>query len=450
MKPKFFLNAKGFSLTELTIAAGIMTVVVFGGYKAYTYFNSQTIQEAKKLDNLSEFNIMAKDLLNFTEGAGISSFYLNLPIKAKNCNATEPCVRQLVNQNFIAPTTAIPEGLTSNDCVQFYKDAKGTLDFSYAFPGQANSKDKVWSVKDLDLSAASELYATWILEDTNSPPFTMVKARDNSLHFSMINSSYLMKTINDTNKHQNYGFFVSDSPQSSVIGLTGYPFLIYNSVFPSHFTIQSAEEIVSCELNRSKCLNLMSSVVQNSAIESWSDTSFNTNIFSGGMNFPKKVYVIKFKHIDFSQPYFKEIVDRQQLSSNCLSSWGDGIQPAKDYFFPSLAYSVSKDPNADSSSDESVKILTNSPFNPLFLNKYHLLKAPMANSKPSFVGVPIDIVTLRVENGSESGSYQLISQMWHSTEIKKKNKIRKLTQPFIITRKLGSPEMGIWYNPIKK
>jgi hypothetical protein len=131
------------------------------------------------------------------------------------------------------------------------------------------------------------------------------------------------------------------------------------------------------------------------------------------------------------------------LPSTCLSSWGNGIQSTSDYFFPTKALSVSLDP------DEVHSELASNPINLFYLPKY-VMKRSMPSVKGIYVAMPIDIVTYKVEVGASAGAYQLVSELWHHTEIKKKTKIHKLTGPFTVVRKLGSPEMGMWYNPIKK
>ena len=430
------MNSKGFTLVEMMIATGIMTIVVLGGFQAYQYFNSQTIKEAKKMDDLSEFNALTKDLVSFTEGGGISTFYLNQPVKTKNCNDTEPCVRQLVGQNFVAPTAALPNGLTGNDCMQFYADASGKLEGKKAYPGKITVGEKIWKPKVLELSDAQELYATWILKDETSPPFLMAKTRDASVFLRLLRGP--QSTIASQGSHNGlqHAFFDSDASKDVLTTLIGYPFLIYNALYNNQYSIQHAQEIISCKDQRSKCITLMEKI---GPLFQTTDAYISSVT---GANFPDQVFAVLFKPIDFQVPFFQNIVDRQQLPSTCLSSWGNGIQSSSDYFFPTKALSVSLDPNELNSE------LSN-PLNLFYLSKY-ATKRDMPGVKGIFVAMPIDIVTYKVEAGASSGAYQLISELWHATEIKKKVKIHKLTSPFTIVRRLGSPEMGMWYNPINK
>lgn len=132
MNFKQLKNSKGFTLVEMLIASAIMVVVVAGGYQAYNYFNQQTVKEAKKMDQVSEFTALTKDLISFTEGAGISTFYLNMPIKVTSCAENEPCVRKLNGEKFETATN-LPTNLTSNTCMQFLKMPKALLIVSLLF-----------------------------------------------------------------------------------------------------------------------------------------------------------------------------------------------------------------------------------------------------------------------------------------------------------------------------
>lgn len=437
MKKFSLANNKGFTLVEMVIAAGIMTVVVFGGFQAFQFFNSQTSKEAKKMDDISEFNALTKDLLSFTEGAGISTFYLNLPIKTQGCNDKEPCVRELVGENFVAPTASIPSTLSANACMQFYKDAKGKIDSKLAYPGK-HFMDKIWETKPIELSLTQELYATWPLKDTTSPPFMMVKGRDSSLYLRQL-SGRMQTGLGD---HGVHAFYETDANKENILKLKGYPFLTYSAMINNQYIIQYAHDIVSCADERSRCITLMKKVIDSSDAGYWDDPKISFDIDA---SFPTKVYAIEFRPIDFSNPFFSEILDRQQLPTPCLSSWGEGRQPVNGYYFPSVTPSVSS-PSADPVASVDLSVV---PQNLLFLNKYSLDRLNKSQ-KGMWVTLPIDIITFRVEQDAPETPLKLVSQMWHHTEIKKKTKIHSLKAPFIITRKLGSPEMGIWYNPIKK
>ena len=425
----------------MMIAAGIMSVVVFAGFQAFQYFNAQTSKEARKMDDISEFNALTKDLISFTEGAGISTFYLNMPIKTQGCTDAEPCVRQLNNQVFVPPTGTLPPALTANTCIQFYKDAKGVLEGKPAYPGKP-IQDKIWEFKELELTNSdADLFATWVIKDLSSPPFMMMKSRDASLFLRQLKKPVQRsRTGNEGANNVKWSFFDSDAPIEVIKKLVGYPFLVYNAVFNNHYTIQYAVEVKACNEDSSGCVNIMKDIVGPTG--TWTDAAISLD---SGATYPDKVYAIKFQEMDFNAPFFKDIRDKQNLPAGCMSSWGEGKQSTTDYFFPSRALSVSGDSN-----NPENDLTGSNPVNILHLNHYYVDKGLQSIPKGIMVAVPIDIITFKAEAGVQPGTFSLVSELWHATEIKKKTKIHTLKGPFTLTRKLGSPELGIWYNPIKK
>lgn len=438
MKKTKVLNSKGVTLPELMIAMGIMSVVILGGLKAFEFFSKETKKEAGKMGDLSEFNLLTKDFLKFTEGAGISTVYLNLPIKTSNCNDSEPCLRKQVGENFVSASASdLSSIMSKHSCVQFYKDGKGALDTRKAFPEKKN--DMLYEVKTMDLNAnlQSSLMATWILKDENSPPILMMKTREISVVLNYLRGpSVETSRVGNTMKVE-HAFFESDAHPESLRDLKGYPFLIYNTLFNSHYTIQYASDIVSCKTSPEKCREIIRDISGRKAPE---DNDLKAEL---GANFPDKVFAVAFKEIDFDSPFFSPIKEKHLLPEECKSSWGAGKQPAANYFFPSKAYSVSEDDKstADLGGSEAINVL--------HLSHYYTgAQVAMGVKKGLMVALPIDILMYKVEKSLTLGAPQLVTELWHASEIKKKTKISHLKGPFIFGRKIGSPEMSIWYNPL--
>jgi prepilin-type N-terminal cleavage/methylation domain-containing protein len=440
-------NEKGFTIVEMMIAAAIMVVVVLGGIAAYNHFRSQTVVEISKMDDISQFNLLTKDLITFSEGAGISTFYLNMPIKTTSCTDDLPCVRQLDNKTFVNPTGSMPPELSGKDCIQFYKDAEGKLESKMAYPGKPALKDKIWDNPEIDLASMTrELYATWVLKDPASPPFLMMKTRDSSVYLSLLRTK-LQKSRQENQASNNvlYAAFESDSDVDVIKNLKGYPFLIYNSTFISHYTIQFAEDIIDCKNNLEVCKDYTKKIgavvgLDLNTLNNTNATNFGPFI---GASSTDKVYFIKFSPIDFSQPFFQNIYTGNDLPSDCQTSWGEGLQPSSQYLFPTKALSVSE-------VSEEISDLKPAPINVLHLNHHYGDKPSGQIEKGIMVALPIDIITFKIEQASENDPKNLVTELWHHTEIKKKTKIYNLKSPFILTRKLGSQELGIWYNPLQR
>lgn len=437
----FKLNLKserGFSLTEIMIAMGIMAVVAFGGFQAYEYFVKQTKKEASKMDDLSEFNLLTKDLLKFAEGAGISTAYLNLPIKVKDCDESEPCLKKLVNESFKnLEAGEIPPILQSQTCIQFFRDANAVLDQKKAYPDKID-KDKVFEIKDMEIETPTvETFATWTLKDENSPPIILMKSREGGVVMNLIRQPTVEVSIDNNINNVRYALYQSDAPLEEIMKVKEYPFLIYNSLYNNHYVIQQASDIISCGQDESGCKTLIEKISRTTL-----DSSFNGTV-AVDAGWPSKVYAIKFDAINFSTPFFQNVLTQQKLPADCKTSWGDGKQPADNYFFPSFAYSVWQESGvgADLAGPDAVNILN--------LSHYYTTRGQSNTGKGLMVALPIDIFSYKVEKQADGKTLSLVSELWHATEIKKKTKIFNLKGPFSLTRKLGSPELGIWYNPLK-
>ena len=440
---KYFKNHSGYSLTEIMIAAGIIGIVSLAGMRAFQYFNKETKKELSKMDNLAEFNLLAQDFLKFAESAGISTAYLNLPVKTSGCSATEPCVRKLVNNTLVNPKAGeVPQAITQNACIQFYWDGKGSLDYQLAYPEKPNRKDEIVNIENLNLSSFqnnADIVASWTLKDEKSPPFMLLKLREKQVILKYLRGSKFEISRSSNTNNLRHAFFESDESPETVGQLKGFPFLIYNSILNNHFTIQYAKDIIPCKERASECKTLLGKISQTPATDV--ELSANSN-----SKFPDKVFAIHFENINFDKSPFREIKNNYSVPAKCLGSgWGQGKQSPGDYLFPSKAFSVAE---PDSSTSDLGGI---DPVNVLHLSHYYTgVNLSQDLKKGLMVALPIDIVSYKIKKTKDSKQLQLLTDQWHATENKEKVRISNLKGPLFITRKLGSPEIGLWYNPLKK
>lgn len=440
---KVKLKSSGYSLTEMMIAASIIGIVALAGTRAVEYFNKQTKRELNKMDNLAEFNLLAKDFLKFAESAGISTAYLNLPIRTSGCSEDGPCIKKLVDNKLVNPDSGeIPSEVSKNACVQFYWDGKGQLDYQAAYPEKNNRKDEIVAIENLNLTSFqnnADIVASWTLKNEKSPPFTMLKLKDKQIVLKYLRGSKFEISRSNNTGNLRHAFFESDESPSEVTKLKGVPFLIYNSILNNHYTIQFASSIISCKENEGECKNLLTKISQNPG--SHAELSANSS-----SDYPNKVFAIQFEAINFDKSPFKELIQNYALPSSCsASTWGKGKQSATEYLFPTKAFSVYEPDSAiaDLGGSEAINVI--------HLSHYYTgVGLSQDLKKGLMVALPIDIVSYQVKRPEGKLGLQLVTNEWHATENIEKVRIANLKGPIHITRKLGTPEIGLWYNPLKK
>jgi type II secretory pathway pseudopilin PulG len=507
MKTKNLIRSeRGFSLVEIMVAGGIFSLVLLGALSAWKYFSSSSTTEYKKIGDLAEFNQLTRDLMRFTEGAGISTAYLNLPIGTANCNIdkdtnnpTTPCIMKVSEGGLILPEQSeLPKQMTKK-CVQFFKDGRGNLSVQRAYPGKPNN-DLLIRIDDMSIKAPkSELVTVWPLVDENSAPFPMIKLHPGGIYLSMLKgpaeisrSKNMLATPAAPGGGQStpapkveYAFFeypvydpdssVMRANISKVLAYKNAPFLVYNTILTNHYTVRFAESIIHCGTGEVATDN--SSEASKDCLQMLHKINFKTTFsrpLPGGQTllsedeilsldldikspatYSTNVFAVKLSPIDLTTPYFQDIVKKQNLPKECMSAWDLNKQPVEEYFFPSKAYSVFSADN-----DISDDIGGSDPLNILHLSHYYtgINLASMSSSltKGMIVAVPIDIATYSVRNNGEVNgqkSLSLVISKWHAGDMTDKEvvvRIPKLKGPFILTRRIGTSEMGMWYNPIDK
>jgi prepilin-type N-terminal cleavage/methylation domain-containing protein len=447
---------KGFSLVEMMVAMAIIVGLVAAGFTAMEYFNKQTKKEFKKLDDIQEFTQLTKDISKFVEGAGVSTAYLNMPIK-KECDEStgRPCLRKIGpdpvsgGEGLLAASSGdYPAVLGGNACVQFYRDSFGKMTEKESFPGINNSiyKAKTKSFNDFRYEASEkELYATWELKDDSSAPFMLIKRRSTPVVFKLSGHGDLHT---GQSGDSDYTFFYSDSPVQNMQDLIGYPFLVYSTLFLDQYLIKIADDVVSCGENLSKCLSEQKKM-KKAGME-------QTELASAGATpiDASKIYIIKFRSIPESDPFFQEVYQKLSIPSGCLSGWDSTRQSMNMFFFPTKAFSVVQNSGTSSIltypvNETEIKVES-------LAHYYGDLSDPEKGLVSSRVlhgmmnALPIDIVRYKVKTEPTTNKKQLVSELFYALGNKEKVKINELKAPFYFARRLGTQELSLWYNPPKK
>lgn len=461
------LNEDGYTLAEIMVAAAITGLVTVLGLQAYNFLNKETKGKVAELNKIQEFNLLTKDMLSFSESAGLSTLYLNVPVRIKNCEEGKPCLRQLkqvteesceegttcptVEKWITVPESKLPKQIKNQECAQFYRNSFGRLENKKAFPETEGSTEAISSFQNFNFTSTSEeFHLTWPLEDETSAPIVLLKVRNIS-HFLSLNPgmSFSRDSLKSTtSSDDNFRAAVFDSSMSpeEMSLYEGYPVLFYGSQDQSHFAFYYISSIKSCKgEEREQCLReIANKIYAPTSSEGTLPVTITSKITDSS-------YVIGLRPIDMETPYFQEVYSSLNVPtgtgpSGCEYSWG-GTQDKSNYLFPNGRLSLFdpivavSDANPDSGGY----------YNPTLYNKYAAYEMPGSNSRDPYGQlIPVDFIRYSVEKtviGPDKQRLDLVANLWHATKMKKQIKISKLDAPFYFTRKLGTSEIGIEYSP---
>lgn len=444
-------NQKGFTLVEIVVAVGIMGIVTYAGVSAYQYFMGQSKKELKKLDNISEFTLFAKDVAKLAEGAGISTYYLNFPI-TKSCGqasqgsiATTPCLQTLDSKEVFHPITStdLPSNLNNpnNLCIQFYRDAFGSLKRKKAFPGDNSRKEDLLHNEAFTYDFDKSVYATWPLVDESSKPFVVMKRRSDGLVLRTMDAPF-----SASNPSSQYAFFKAQG-ELNISQLEGYPFLIYGSLFVDQFMIHVAEDIVSCHENRAFCDS--QAQTYNSCMKLAGGPALNCpNPALAPVIATENLYAIKFRPLnEVKRNQFFNGLSLNTLPANCSESW-DNVRQANFYLFPTSTMSIQPplDGGATGWDDSHITSFMNVKGQAHFYGFWNTSEI----DEGLMTAVPIDIVSYYIAISGTAPNLQkdLMAKIYSEIQaVNPREKIRNLKAPFYFARKLGTQELSIWYNP---
>lgn len=429
-------NQRGHSLAELVIASAITIAIAAGGFKAYTYFNTQTKKELTKLSDVQQFNALTKDMLRFAESAGISTLYLNLPVEVRDCEDNKPCLRSLDESGNWQNNAQIPAAAQGETCLQFFRDSLGRPIHKNAYPpteSKPSSEEMIGTFRNYNITVKTgETYFTWPLQNEESVPFLLMKVRDVGAHFKLVGTPKFQFDRTNLVSGSTLAAFESPLSADQAKKFIGYPFVFYGSKNQGQFGVYAAHDIISCRDNKASCASKL-----------------NSEMHDGGYveaDITNDMFLLDIQPLDMSRPFFSEIYSRLSIPSSCQFQWA-GQQSSSEFLFPNGKLSIFNAVN----SSANINPDGNKYFHPMLYNKHASIEAAVHDlGIPAYAyALPIDLIRYSVEKHStkaDADRFSLVSELWHLTETKKLVKISHLKAPIWFSRKLGSTELGIWYN----
>lgn len=197
-------NSKGLSMMELLIGGVIMA----GIGVAAVQLNSQMTKQ-NKLNENSAFQLadnadLSTRIAKIFENAGVSQYFLHLPIRITGCADNDPCVRSYsaADKKFENLSSNPFSSEVSGNYVEFFRDADGELTID-----DVNVEDSNGIIEQVQLThtpefywsmGADKYYTTWPLVDENSKAFTIMERIFPDEYFEMFMPAAYSSAGNDS------------------------------------------------------------------------------------------------------------------------------------------------------------------------------------------------------------------------------------------------------------
>lgn len=414
-------NMRGFSIAEMTLVAGLVTVLILTGVT----FIQMAITKQKEAQNAAFDSVMTTLMgANFPktiEASQVSQDFLNLPI-SRNCggNETVACLRYLdtATGTLSDPTPSqLPSSFQGNT-FQFFRDHLGDLDPNLPVTKSDAQLSKAFYTyttpsSTKNLPANHSVYATWPLTNATSEPFPIL-ARINSIKFLIPGFSATSSAIPGSWMYAQVRGGVATSSEINV--LIGQPVIVYNPLSPQYYAIKVIQDVRLCSTNMSACQSLV-------------PTGFGAAVVASD---------VRLELTDFDSSL------NQLLPNPASIPWGSQNWMAistNERFFPDISPSIN---------ESSITFFLGGGFDPrVLLHYFHA-----SGIKGDVLLAPVALGSYRLTPASAAGKFNLVRDMYlHGSAFNSKRTtvVEEVAGPIVFARKLGSSEMRMLvFDPAKR
>lgn len=309
-------NQKGFTLVEVITATAILGVVV-------VIVMNLIKNQQKNEKNIEDSSGRVMDLTttgtyfqSIASNAGLSQFFMHLPVKNKQCSESDPCVRKW------NPTTRTfenqqPSTLAAFNSVEFFRDSSAQLEH---LPLQnqnyiSGSLHLITSEEFIYMPAdGNDYYTTWPLLNEKSQAFVaMVK---DSSHFFTFTKQ--LQKASTTSSPYKFTLLKSKSNDVNEDAFKNKIFLTYSSLNLKHYFLKQNNTFENCTNN--KCSTEQQNI----------NSSFPLATLSN-----EPYYKFEFSNLKTSTPLYKKFPDLSYASTT--NNW---VGQNNFLFFPHASYSI--------------------------------------------------------------------------------------------------------------
>lgn len=399
----------GFSLVELLITCSLLGIVVFG---AMTILQNQKKNE-KSLEASSlkviDISNTGTYFQNIASNAGLSQFFMHLPVKNSNCNDNQPCVRRwdATKRTF---ENKRPSSLAGFQNIEFFKDSSADLQL---LPIQnsnytAGSLHLITSegLNYLPPAGDDNYYATWPLINETSTPF-IIMMKDSSYFFTLMKE--LQKASTTSNPYRPT-LLKSKEYIPEDISFKNKVFVTYSALNLKHFYIKQNKSFDSCK--GGACSDVLKSI----------NAGFPENTIS-----TQPYYKFELSSLDTSSALFRNFPTLSGASKNNIWPGQNGF-----LYFPYASFSVINNNGNISDfspvSDVDIKALSHS------------------SVTEQLITMPINFAFYRLKKSSKKGPkfFDLIEEKYLDVNSKTETVILSdIEGKVYFARKLGSPTLSL-------
>lgn len=264
------------TLIEVMIATAVSAITLMMVTSAMLNFTTSSFRIQNQVKDEQEQKQFATRFVPIVESASIASSYQNLPIKFATsgaCDAMtvatpEACVREMDAttrqfSSFDATTWEDASSAANDTTIQFYRDQYGKVSTRSAQIGNFPCYEAGLTTNDCDSASPTiqwfgniaipnshlsrNLYATWVLKDTASKPFLMLRQSNvfNYLTFDWIASDTSNYSATPAGQYSRWKISTNASTFSASL-ISGSVILIYDSSNPDINLFQYINAVTDC------------------------------------------------------------------------------------------------------------------------------------------------------------------------------------------------------------
>lgn len=399
----------GFSLVELLITCAILAIVLVVAVNlVQTQSKNEKAIESAAL-RVVDISSTGTYFQNIASNAGLSQFFMHLPVKNNGCNETQPCVRRWNNETRKFENKQ-PSSLASFQNVEFFKDSSADLQL---LPIQ-NSNYKSGSLQLITSEALNYIppaaddnyYATWPLTNESSTPF-VIMMKDSSYFFTLTKE---LQKASTTSSPYRPSLLKSKEIIPADVNFKNKIFVTYSALNLKHFYVKQNKAFESCQSG--SCSSVLKKI----------NAGFSENTIKN-----EPYYKLELNSLDTSSALFRSFPNLSNISKNNIWPGQNGFP-----YFPYASFSIINNNGSISDfspvSDVDIKALSHS------------------SVTEQLITMPINFAFYSLKKSSTKGSnlFDLIETKYFDANSKAETVILKDVEGKVyFARKLGSPTLSL-------